>query len=363
MILYRYMLREFFRFTSGTLVLCLFFFILFDFIQKTTAYLGKYNPSAQLLIEYYLLQVPFELYQAIPIASLVASVVVMILLARSGEATAMRAVGMSPLRLISPLVVGGFILSVTSFLLGEFVIPYTTRRAHFIKQVRIEGEDAGINEGAHWIRSPDFVVNFKAYDTVKQSLESVKILYVSKENFAPFKIINAKTALYAPSDKNWMLSQVKIFELDEAHRLSQTHSLSHLKMELPIEPKRLMFDRRTPFELSLWEINRVLETGQQRSDVVSYHIAWHMKFGYPFAALLISFLGLRFGYRTERTSETIRSMLLALALALSYWFILSASKALCASGTLHPFFAGWLANAWIAIIIVWQFLTLDRETR
>jgi lipopolysaccharide export LptBFGC system permease protein LptF len=88
-----------------------------------------------------------------------------------------------------------------------------------------------------------------------------------------------------------------------------------------------------------------------------------MKFAYPLAAFLITFLGLRFGYQTERGSETIRGMFLALLLALSYWFILSASKVLCSSGSLHPFFAGWLANIWIFLIAIYQFIRVARVPR
>jgi lipopolysaccharide export system permease protein len=135
-------------------------------------------------------------------------------------------------------------------------------------------------------------------------------------------------------------------------------------VSLPVNPQKLKLDLRAPFELSSSEIGSIIETGQQiKGDILSYRIAWHMKFAYPLAAFLISFLGLRFGYQSERTSETIRGLFLALILALSYWFILSASKALCSSGNLHPFFAGWLANAWVALVVFWQFWHLDRRKK
>lgn len=362
MILNRYILREFFRYVIGTLVLCIFFFILFDFMQKAAGYLSKYNPSARLLIQYYLTQIPFEIYQAIPIASLVGSVVVMVLLARSGEVTAMRAVGMSPLRIITPVAFGGLILSIASFLLGEYAIPYTARKSHYLKQVTIEGEDAGLSEGAYWVRSLQRTINFKSYNPLNRSLLQLKVLHLSPDDFRVMKVTHARSAVFSANDNTWLLEGVHEFHFDRNKTLIRSLHFPFLAMTLPLEPQKLIFDRRTPFELSLSEIDSILETGQQGygGDTLTYRVSWHMKFAYPFAAFLISFLGIRFGYQTERASETIRSMMIALVVALSYWFILSASKALASSGSLHPFFAGWLANFWVTAVIMWQFFHLER---
>lgn len=360
MILFRYILREYFRFATGTLVLCLFFFILFDFIQKAASYLGKYNPPPAVLVKYYLLQLPFEAYQALPIASLIASVVVMLLLNRSGEVTAMRAIGMSPWRMVLPLAAGGMILTVFSFFLTEFAIPYTAKKSHYIKQVVIEGEDAGLSEGAYWLRTPKFTIGFKAYRFQSQVLENVKVITLNPVSFAPQKTIHAKNAIYLDDYKLWYFQNANILYF--SNNMVRVKSFPFLVLRLPIEPQKLRYDRRTPLELSLSEIKEVIEQNKQANgEILSYRIVWHMKFAYPMAALLISFLGLRFAYRNERASETIKGLFLVLAFAISYWFILSTSKALCSSGLLPPFFAGWLANLWLVFVLGWQLWKLRQE--
>ena len=93
MTLFLYVLKDFFKYILGTLVLVLFLFIMFDFIHKTTKYLPKYNPETKHLILFYLYQVPNLFVQALPIASLLSSVICMVLLSRTNEITAMRAAG------------------------------------------------------------------------------------------------------------------------------------------------------------------------------------------------------------------------------------------------------------------------------
>lgn len=362
MILNRYILRHFFKIASGMVFLCVFFFILFDFIQKAAGYLSRYNPSTGLLIEYYLMQTPFELNQMLPIAALIASVVVYMLLARTGEVTAMRSAGMSPFQISKPIVLGGIFLTLLSFLLGEFIIPYSSKRSHYIKQILIERGQAGFNEGAYWVRSPELILNFKSYDALKQSLKKVKVLYLSEKNFAPEKIIEAESTLYSPTQASWILQNVDIFKFNAEHELADSSHIPFLLMKLPLDPEKLEFERRIPFEMSLFELYSVLKSGTQvQGDILSYRIAWYMKLAFPFAALLMSLLGVRFAYQIERTSEKIRSLFITLALGISYWLILSASKALCSAGSLHPFFAGWLANFWLMGILTLQFISLYKR--
>ena len=74
MTLFLYVLRDFLKFVFGALLLCVFLFLLFDFIHKTTRYIPRYNPATADLVEFYFYQIPSLVNQALPIASLLASV-------------------------------------------------------------------------------------------------------------------------------------------------------------------------------------------------------------------------------------------------------------------------------------------------
>ena len=58
----------------------------------------------------------------------------------------------------------------------------------------------------------------------------------------------------------------------------------------------------------------------------------------------MSLIGLKFAYTSERSTETAKGILLAVAIGISYWFILNATSALGKRGSISPFFAGWAAN-------------------
>lgn len=361
MILFRLVLKEYFRFVFGTLLLCLFLFILFDFIHKTSNYFVKYNPSAILITKYYFFQIPFQIMQALPLASLLSSVTTMVLLARSNEVTAMRAAGMGPLAIAAPLAFGGFVLSLTAYALAEFVIPSSSSHMHYVTKVLIEGESAfGLDEQAHWIRSNNKAFNFKEYDHQSQELKGLRFVSL-RETFLPEQAIHAESATFMAKEHQWLLKNTSFLKFNELGELSSLEQKANYKASLPIEPSKLITERRLPDEMSIRELNDLIERNSVLGkDVLNLKIAWHVRCAFPLSSLLISLLGLKFAYRSERTTETVRSLLLAFSIGISYWFILSAARAIGGSGDLPPVLAGWLANIVIFVIVCLQFWRIYR---
>ena len=163
--LFRYILKDFFKYVLGTCALCMFLFVLFDFIHKTTRYFQKYNPSTENIVLLYIYQIPHLLVQAIPIASLLGSVTCMVLMSRTNEITAMRAAGMGPVRVGLPVAIGGLILSALSILLGEFIAPKSMKQMRYVEEVVIEGSrENQMEQGAHWAREENFLFSFEEFN-------------------------------------------------------------------------------------------------------------------------------------------------------------------------------------------------------
>jgi len=346
------------RFVAGALILSLFLFVLFDFIHKTTKYFARYKPSPELVFQYYWFQVPAHLIQALPIASLLASVIAMVLLARTNEVTAMRAAGMGPVAVGAPLAVGGLILGVLGLLISEFVLPKTSAKVHFIQSVKIEGEASSeIAQGARWIRNGASLFNFGDFDPIGQTLTRVKVVDM-QPNFRPEKILEAKSAIYLAPSKSWRLSDVKTTFFQDSGMVEYVDSKSSIEMSLPIEPSKLEKERRSDSELSVRELKERVRRGERSgADTVTTKVDLHTKVAYPFAAFVVALIGIKFGYRSERTTETAKGILLALAIGMSYWLILNAMTALGKRGDVSPAMAAWTANIVIGVIAgveVWR---------
>lgn len=345
MTLFFYVLKDFFKYVLSSMFLCTFLFILFDFIHKTTRYLDRYNPQSQDLILYYIYQTPNLLLQALPIAALLSSVICMVLLSRTNEITAMRAAGMSPLRVGAPVAVGGAILVVISMLLGEVILPVSARKMHYIQKVKMEKHsELQIAEGARWIRDGSALYNFKDYDPLTRTMIGVRVIYTGN-GFRPKRTLEAQQAVYKPQSDDWQLYNVKMVYFWPNGTVSYTEQRKTLSIPIPVEPQKLKKERRLSSELSLGELSEIISQGKVSGlDVLSLEVDMHVKFAFYFAAFVVCLIGLKFGYKSERTMETARGILLAIAIGVSYWFILNAGRALGKRGTLPPLMSAWLAN-------------------
>lgn len=353
MTIFLYILRDYIKYVLGTVVLTVFLFILFDFIHKTTKYFAEYNPSTELIIKFYLLQVPSQVMQALPIAGLLASVVCMVLLCRTNEITAMRAAGMGPFRIGLPLGAGGLLLSLVSLVLAELVVPDVSQRMHYVQDILIEKKkDQGLGDGARWVRDGLRLISFQDYDQVAQTLTNLRIVEMHP-NFRPAQIVDAMYARFDPVKQTWGLQNVKRQIFKRTGVLDSSTLLASETTTLPIEPKRLKKDLRLPNELSYLELNELVARSE-KSGVPStaYKVELQQKLAYPFAAFVVSLIGLKFGYRSERSTETAKGIVLAFIIGISYWVILSAGRALGMRGDLHPIPAAWLANVCILGIAV-----------
>ena len=350
--LFLYILKDYFKYVFAVIFLCTFLFVLFDFIHKTTRYFSEYNPPFHLIVKMYLLMLPANMTQAVPIASLLGSVITMVLLSRTNEITAMRAVGMSPIQLAAPLAAGGFILSLTTFLMGEFVLPKAAQTLHLVKDVQIEKESmSDIARGVQWARKDNLLVNFREFDIETSKIFDIKIIEV-RSNFKPIKLIEVPQANYLTASGEWELKSPRVTLFNSNTTIDRIEYPETLITKLPFDPSRIKRDRRETNELSAKELRDNIRRGEKTGmNTAAYKVDFHLKYSYPLAAFVVSMIGLQFGFRSERKTETARGVVIAFVIGISYWFVLNALRAVGRRGDVDPLIVAWVPNIFMLIIV------------
>ena len=124
-LLSRYVIKEF---TKNFLVAFLFFFSIF-FVNTILLLVQKIllkNISIPVMVEMVLLYMPQFLVYTFPFATLTASSMVLGDMASSNELLAIRSLGISSLRIYSPLVIASIIITILTFLTADVLQPYTS---------------------------------------------------------------------------------------------------------------------------------------------------------------------------------------------------------------------------------------------
>jgi len=362
MILYRYILKMYYKYVAVTLLLCLFLFMLFDFIHKATSFFNRYSPEAGLVFQFYLYQMPFQLMQGIPLAALFAGISTMVILNKGNEITAMRAVGLSVWKIAAPLFVGGISLTLLMVLLGEYVIPSSAKRMNYIRHVRIEGaSEWDLENQSFWVRDGDHIVGFSRYNQPAHELEGLQILTMGA-SFRLQESLQVDRATYRNEDKTWILHAPRHTTFTQEGLVSRVKVEADRQMSLPLVPDKLRMEWRMPDEMSERELDmRIAEGKRYGANVLSDEVAWHVKMAFPFSAAIVSLLGLPFGYASERKTETLRGILGALGIGISYWFMLSWLRAMAVNGDMPPMVAAWMGNVVVGAVVLFRLIRLEKS--
>ena len=128
------------KFLSAALFSVLAFLVIFvvvDVIERLDTFIDK-NVPVMTVVRYYVLYAPYIVILTLPVAMLLASLFSISSLSRHQELAAMKAAGVSLYRILIPLFVMAFLVSLSSMLFGEFLIPYTNEQKGDIWQTQIK---------------------------------------------------------------------------------------------------------------------------------------------------------------------------------------------------------------------------------
>ena len=136
-ILDRYLLREFILFLALGLIGFIVIFIVVDLIEKMDVFLDHRAPFL-LVGEYFINLAPDVVVKMLPVALLLATFLALGQLNKFGELTAMRAGGLSLVRILLPVFAVAAGCVALSLVLGEYVVPAATRARDIIFEERIQ---------------------------------------------------------------------------------------------------------------------------------------------------------------------------------------------------------------------------------
>ncbi|MEI8026171.1 MAG: LptF/LptG family permease [Pseudomonadota bacterium] len=346
-----YVAASYVKILTLTLVLSVFLFTILDLIGKANRYFTSYDPQMGHLALYYFYQTPFQIIQALPIASLVGAIVTMVGLSRNNETTAVFAAGMSPFRLLRGFVITSSLLSLLAVIANEYVIPKSSYRMHYVKSVLIEKQaDDQLAGGVRWKKDGNVFYSYGSFDSKTQTLRQIEALEMDKKEYRISRQWSADSGLFQPSKNDWLLHDIRVVKFTDRALVSEVSRKDFLLFPLPFKPDQLVKDRRDINEFSFTELGDSIDTAK-KSGVISspLEVAFHVKLGYAFSSLMMVFMAIPFSSLSERKTETVKSIMSVFAVAISYWFVLAATRAMANNNIFPPMFGGWTANLFLAL--------------
>lgn len=347
-ILRDHLLREFFGSFFFALATLLFIFLLGRGLVQMADLVFNKDVDVWLVIQLLAYSLPFILTFLIPMSVLVASLLSFGRLSHDNELTAIRASGVSLLRVIAPVLWVVVILSLFTLVLSDRLAS-TTHFAYrrLLTQIGLKAPGAAIEEGT-------FIKNFKnfvifVYEVDKNKLKGIRI-YQPQEGGPTRTIIAQKGEIVSVPEENLIKLKLVHGTIDEVDPKdpSKLYKASFTTYELPLNideiQKREELGKK-PKDMTIRELQNEIKRLGVAGIKATYPLAAeiHNKIALSFSSLAFALIGIPLGITTRRGEKSI-GIGIALALMTLYWTLLIGGKAIAQKGLVPPFMALQFSN-------------------
>ncbi len=342
-VLTRYLVAQYLR----ALLACLCVATSVLFVLELFEKLGQLEPYAATpaaVGAYLALKIPSFVADAYPATALLATLLSFGVLARRGEMLALRACGVSRWRVLGPLVVSAFAISLVALAWCERVVPAASSRSRLIRDNVIKQRDTHGSRAvaSMWMQSTAGFLTVDFYDASTTTLYGLSIFQTSSAMHLD-RIIEASSARWRGS--RWELEQATVKQIGPGATVS-IRALAPDEIVLTESPSS--FEKRRPKakEMTRAELGALIGTLEaRRLPVDELRVERHMKLAWPFSGFVTLLIGFPLAVRGGRRFGLGYNVAAGLAVGFAYWALLAVCAATGKSGGIPPILAAWAPNA------------------
>ncbi len=320
--------------TVFTLIICI------TYIFDKMSMMSKYSATFRQLFISLFYSLPSWVSLVFPIAMLLAVLFSIGNLARTNEITALRTSGLGILRITSPAVVSGVIVTLFFLFFNNTILVNANKKFSKIWKYEIKKQQYQIYEDFNVVQNEKGkILSAKYIDGKNETISNLLILTLD-DRLEVADMLSAQEAKW--QDGFLILSSATTGSFSNGTFSIKTAISS--KIPFSKKPSEFINLKRNPDEMSYEEMSD-LSRRLKRAGIPSYRedVYRFSKMARPFANIIMVLLGIPFAIKTARTAKVF-SFSVSIFTGFLYWGADSLGLALGMNQTLPPLAAAWLAN-------------------
>lgn len=347
-----YIIRKFLGTFFFSIALIISIAIVFDFSENVDEFIEKKAPTEAVIFDYYFNFIPYFANLFSPLFIFISVIFFTSKMASNTEIVAILASGISFRRLLFPYLLCAILLGILSFYLNNFLIPSSNKARLDFRLTYIDDNPyKNSARDIHLQLSPNNYAYLESYSNrtdvgIKFSLEQFdeegKLRYKLQSDFIKWDT----------TKQLWIVQNYyerKINGMEEVIKRGLNKDTV-----LNMSPKDFR-KRDTDVEsLNYTELNNEIEMEKFKGSkmVVFYEVEKYKRFAFPFASIILTFIGVAIASRKVRGGIGLH---LGLGLGISFSFILfmKVSQTFATNGGLHPMLAMWIPNILFGILAIY----------
>ncbi len=353
-ILDRYILKSIASTFLGTILLFTFLYILIDAATHLDDFIANKVPYP-VIFYYYASFFPVIFVQTSPIACLLSVLFTYSGLNNNNEIIALRASGLNYQKITRPAIMFGLIVTALVFLVNERFAPQAATIAEDIRKDKIEisaGERAQRANKPQPIKYLFFYgMNNKLffideYDPASKTLSGVTIIGQDSQQRMTDKVTAFK-GLWTGQGWKFLNCQVSNYNPEEPTLNEEIQFFKEKTIDLGESPEDLLKQKMNVSSMNIRQLKAYIKRFKASgaiSALNNFKVDLQQKIAYPFACIVIIFVGLPFALVTgHRKGLTFASVGIALVIGFLFYVVNAVGLALGKGGILTPVAAAWLA--------------------
>ena len=337
----QYLLKRFGATFCATLLAIVLLYLAGDVFNRVDNLMG-HDAALSTSVEFFLYRLPLLVSRSIAFAALLAAFLTLGSLARQRELTALGACGVSLRRVTAPFLVAALGISAGTFLWNETAVPFSTRNAKFVYDVKVRKTEVQSVFGNQqiWLRSDGAFIRADDFDADESRLHGLSIYRMTPE-FTMTGLVETPAARW--DGDRWVPEGGAEWRfLDDG--AVERHALGGA-LPLAERPDDFRVFARSPDEFNYSELKeRIRSLRGKGVDTTRDTVNLHTKVAIPLVTPFTVLLAMAFAVKPGRKDSIALNLALTAVIGFSYWVLLGFCVSLGKAGAIEPWLAAWLPN-------------------
>jgi lipopolysaccharide export system permease protein len=328
-----------------------------DYSEKSQDFYRNKLSLGFIVEHYYINYIPYMTNLLSPIIVFLATVFVTVRLANRTEIIAMLASGVSFMRLLVPYMLGATLLAAISIAGTTYLVPITNKSRVAFERAFIKERYFYDATNVHFRVAPDAYAYMQNYNNFTQTGYQFTLERIIGNQL--MEKLSAERIRWDSTSGKWSIENYRLHQFNgEREVLKYGEKIDTL---LRLSPKDFESTHLLHEELTIPEINAYVEEQLMRGNtaVGIFLVQKNMAFAYPFAIIILTFMGVIVSARKSRQGSGVQ---IAIGFLIAFLFIILARMfmSLGQAGSVSPFMAAWAPPLLFGALSIIMYKTVPR---
>ncbi len=344
-----YIIRKFLGTYFYSILLLTVIIIIFDISEKIDDFIEKDAPLKAIVFDYYLNFIPYFVNMFSSLFTFIAVVYFTSRMASNTEIVAMLNAGISFWRILVPYLVSAIFLTVLSFALMNYVIPYTNRDLRAFEKRYIKNPFKSNEMNLHLQLEPGtyiYVENFNSIGNIGyrfslEKFDSTGLKLKLKADMITWDSIQSRWHMTNYLTRKIQSNGETVYQGTETDTVMK---FTPADFKVDIEDAKIM---------TYTQLNKFIEQEKMRGSTLTgqFNLEKYKRLTFPFANIVLTFIGVALSSRKVRGGIGMH-LGMGIAIAFTFILLLQISSVFAIFGNLPASIALWIPNFLYSIVAI-----------